>query len=68
MSKSGHLLVCDSWNHRIQVFDLNGKFVYKFGAKGENLGEFNLPSAIAVLSNGRVVVSERYNERVQIFD
>ncbi|CAH3159528.1 unnamed protein product [Pocillopora meandrina] len=26
VNKSGHLMVCDSYNHRIQVFELNGKF------------------------------------------
>ena len=36
----------------------NGKFIGKFGTKGSNLGEFNSPSSVAVLSNGRIVASE----------
>ena len=30
-------MVCDSVNHRIQVFQLSGKFVGKFGRKGSNV-------------------------------
>ena len=66
MNKSGHLMVCDLGNHRIQVFQLNGKFVGKFGTGGSNLGEFSSPMSLAVLSNGRIVVSESHNHRIQI--
>ena len=44
VNKSGHLMVCDSGNNRIQIFEPNGKFVGKFGTMGSNLGEFNCPS------------------------
>ena len=60
-------MVCDSGNNRIQVFELNGKFVGKFGKKGSELGEFNIPSSLAVLSNGQIVVSEQGNHRIQMF-
>ena len=33
MTQSKHLLVCDQGNNRIQVFELDGKFVGKFGTK-----------------------------------
>ena len=36
VNKSGHLMVCDSGNNRIQVFQLNGKFVGKFRREGSN--------------------------------
>ena len=68
VNKSGHLMVCDSGNHRIQVFELNGKFVGKFGTNGSNLGEFANPITLAFLSNGRIAVSELSNHRVQIFE
>ena len=62
------MIVCDAGNHRIQVFELNGKFVGKFGTKGRNLGEFNGPWYEAVLRNGRIVASECDNDRIQIFE
>jgi len=67
-NKSGYLMVCDTQNHRIQVFQLNGKFVGKFGTKGNDLGEFKYPMSVAVLSNGPIVVSDLDNHRIQIFE
>ena len=71
VNKAGHLMVCDSMNHRVQVFELSersGKFVTKFGTKGEGKGEFNIPISTAVLSDGRIVVSDFKNHRIQIFE
>ena len=68
VSKSGHVLVCDWGNHRVQVFALDGKFVGKFGKYGSNLGEFKKPLSVALLSNGQIVVSDYGNHRIQIFD
>lgn len=33
VNKSDHLFVCDEGNRRIQIFELSGKFVGKFGKK-----------------------------------
>ena len=66
VTKSGHLMVCDAGNEIIQVFQLNGKFVGKFGTQGSNLGEFDCPQSLAVLSNGRIVVCEWSNHHIQI--
>ena len=67
VTQSKHLLVCDGNNHRIQVFELDGKFVGKFGTKGSKLGEFDEPRSVAVLSNDQIVVSDSKNNRIQIF-
>ena len=67
MTQSNHLLVCDQNNHRIQVFELDGKFVGKFGTYGSKLGEFSNPVSLAVLSNDQIVVCENSNHRIQIF-
>ena len=61
-------MVCDSMNHRMQVFELDGKFVGKFGTRGTNLGELKYPRSVAVLNNGRFVVCERDNHRLQLFE
>ena len=67
VTKAGFLLVCDKNNQRIQVFELNGKFLGHFEAEGINLGEFNCPRSEAILRNGRIVVSDCGNNRIQIF-
>ena len=66
VSKSGHLVVCDSANHRLQVFELSGEFVRMFGTEGSETGEFDLPVSAANLSDGRIVVSDCGNNRIQI--
>ena len=68
VDKVGDLIVCDAGNNRIQVFELNGKFVAQFGRKGTKVGEFNAPVSTAILSDGRIVVSDLNNHRIQIFE
>ena len=50
-------MACDQGNYRIEVFELNGRFVAQFVTKSSNLEEFNRPTSAAVLINGRIVVS-----------
>ena len=68
VNKQGLLMVCDSENYRVQIFELSGKFVTKFGSKGGGRGEFKFPVSTASLSDGRIVVSDQINHRIQIFD
>ena len=68
VNKAGHLRVCDGGNDRVQVFELNGKFVAKFGNLGKEPGKFHTPTSIAVLSDGRIVVADCLNDRIQIFE
>ena len=55
-------------NARIVQFSKDGKFIRTWGRKGTAPGEFGLPHAIAVDSQGRVFVGDRANSRIQIFD
>ena len=68
VTQSKHLLVCDCFNHRIQVFELDGTFVGKFATNGSKLGEFIQPFSVAALSNDQIVVSDYKNNRIQIFE
>ena len=61
-------MVCDSINHRIQVFDLSGMFSAKFGTRGSGIGEFGCQFSTAVLSDGRIVVADYWNDPIQIFE
>ena len=68
VNKQGLLVVCDSGNNRVQVFEPSGKFVTKFGSKGSGVGELKHPNSAANLSDGRIVVCDGDNHRIQIFD
>ena len=68
VDKAGHLMVCDSENHRVQVLEVNGKFITKVGRYGSAIGELNGPTSTAVLTDGRIVVIDFDNNRIQIIE
>src|SRR5438093_369727 len=51
---------------RISVFDKNGKFLRSIGKAGTGPGEFRTPHAIEFDSQGRLIVADRHNHRIQI--
>ena len=63
----GYVLVGDSGNNRIQIFQSDGTFVRSFGCWGSGDGEFKGLEGVAVMSNGNVLVCDRENHRVQVF-
>lgn len=62
------LYVVDRDGNRIQVFDKNGKFLFKFGEKGQEDGQFLVPYGLDVDVRGHVWVADRGNQRIQQFD
>jgi DNA-binding beta-propeller fold protein YncE len=50
----------------LSVFDRNGKFLRVIGRTGTGPGEFRTPHAIEFDSQGRLVVADRHNHRIQI--
>ncbi|XP_064481647.1 B-box type zinc finger protein ncl-1-like isoform X2 [Ornithodoros turicata] len=64
------IIVADTNNHRIQVFDKTGEFKYTFGVPGKEEGQLWYPRKVAVIkSSGKYVICDRGNERsrMQIF-
>jgi sugar lactone lactonase YvrE len=51
---------------RISVFDRTGKFLRTIGKTGTGPGEFRTPHMIKFDSQGRLIVADRHNHRVQI--
>jgi hypothetical protein len=51
---------------RISVFDRNGKFLRVMGKKGRGPGEFWTPHNLEFDSQGRLIVADRHNHRIQI--
>ena len=51
---------------RISVFDRNGKFLRVIGKTGTGPGEFRTPHALEFDSQGRLIVADRHNHRIQI--
>ena len=53
---------------RISIFTKDGKFVRSFGKFGSGPGEFRTPHAMVFDAAGRLLVADRGNVRIQIFD
>jgi DNA-binding beta-propeller fold protein YncE len=51
---------------RISVFDKDGKFIRTIGKTGTAPGEFRTPHALRWDSQGRLIVADRHNHRIQI--
>jgi len=64
----GNIYVADSCNHRIQVFNGDGKFLRMYGHAGSGAGELSYPYDIQVDLSGLQFVCEFGNSRIQIFD
>ena len=62
------LVVADSGNFRIQLFNLNGDFIRAIGTKGDGAGDFALPKGVALDAEGHIYVVDSHFENVQVFD
>jgi DNA-binding beta-propeller fold protein YncE len=51
---------------RISVFDRSGRFLRTIGRAGTAPGEFRTPHALEFDSQGRLIVADRHNHRIQI--
>lgn len=66
---NGDVFVSDGYgNNRVMKFSAAGRFIKSWGTKGTKVGEFDLPHAIAMDSKNRLLVGDRGNERIQLFD
>lgn len=67
--REGEFYVSDGYgNARVMKFAANGQRIGTWGSRGKGRGEFDLPHAIVVDAQGRVLVGDRENDRIQIFD
>lgn len=57
-----------STHARIAKFDRTGKFIKAWGTRGTEPGQMDQPHGLAFDSRGRLVVADRSNNRLQIFD
>ncbi|MDA0313212.1 MAG: peptidyl-alpha-hydroxyglycine alpha-amidating lyase family protein [Gemmatimonadetes bacterium] len=72
VAPDGSIFVADghnpTGNNRIMKFAADGTFLLEWGTTGGDNGEFREPHALAMDSQGRLFVADRYNNRLQLFD
>ena len=65
----GEVYVSDGYgNNRVIKFAPNGKFLAQWGSAGKGEGQFDLPHSILVDSKNRVLLGDRENDRIQVFN
>lgn len=62
------LVVADTGNFRVQLLDLDGRFIRAIGSKGDGAGDFSMPKGVAADSEGHIYVVDAHFENVQVFD
>jgi len=62
-----NLYVLDANNHRVLVFDANGRFVRKISKKGEGPGELMAPMGMTVTTDGLLVVADLGRRAYSLF-
>ena len=65
----GEIYVSDGYgNSSVHRFTADGRLLGTWGGPGHGPGAFTTPHAIAIDRRGRVLVADRENNRVQVFD
>ena len=67
VAKNGDLFVLDGVNHRVVVYDSQGRFQRQFGTQGAGPGQFQFPLGLTVSEDNRVYVADSGNSRVLMF-
>lgn len=71
VDRQGSVYVADTWNHRIQKFDGEGRFLLEWGTGGlsaDGADRFWGPRGVSVSPDGNVYVTDTGNRRVSVFD
>ncbi len=68
VDEARNVYVFDTQSQQVRVFDAAGAYVETLGRDGQGPGEFARAETIAVLPDGRVLVRDPGNMRVQVFD
>jgi DNA-binding beta-propeller fold protein YncE len=65
----GSMFMTDGYgNARVHKFGPDGTYQFSWGQPGTAPGQFNLPHGVWVDRRGRLLVADRENDRVQVFD
>ena len=67
-SASGDIYVSDGGNFRIHKFSPDGELLLSWGKTGVGPGEFALAHNVVIDNRDRIIIGDRENNRVQVFD
>ena len=65
----GSIFVTDGYgNSRVVKFKADGNFDREWGTKGKEINQFSTPHGVVIDPKGEVLIADRGNKRIQIFD
>jgi DNA-binding beta-propeller fold protein YncE len=68
-ASNGDLYVSDGYGSaRVVKYSRDGKYLLQWGSRGDGPGEFRLPHNVVTDAQGRVYVTDRDNQRIEVFD
>jgi len=63
-----HRIIIADTSNRVQVLSLiDGSFLFEFGSQGNQPGQFSIPEELYIDNQGRIIVADHYNVRLQAF-
>lgn len=68
VSPSGLIAVVENRRSQIAIYRADGQRLATWGRFGEGLGQLNRPRGAAFTADGRLVIADRGNERLVVFD
>ena len=69
IAPNNDIYVADGYgNARVHRFSQDGALISSWGEPGMGPGQFNLPHGIWCTNDNRILVADRENDRIQIFD
>ncbi len=67
LDEQGRVWVADSLQHEVKVLDSQGGYLFSWGVPGEAEGALNYPVDLTFDSKGSLLILEKGNARVQVF-
>ena len=64
---NGNITVTDTYNHRVQTFSGDGKYLCHFGEEGSLDHQLNAPYGLSLDSEGNIIVADTGNKLIKIF-
>ena len=68
VGQNGHIFIADYYQHQINVFDKQRKYIRSFGQKGSGNGQLNCPTGIAVDCDNRLYIGNQDNNRIEVVE
>lgn len=67
LDDSGHLYVVDGLSSELVILNTKGEEIDKIGDIGHDDGFFYYPAGISYAGQGKMVLADKFNDRVQVF-